>query len=200
MLWRLASRATSLGLLTGALVVAFPVAARADCAAPLGVGEALAEAEAVFVGKVVETDFDGRLATFDVVEIWKGAVEETAVVNGGPPVEELLAARAAGQELFSSVDRSFGLGETYLVASHDHRASVFLDNGCSSTQLFTAAVEAFRPETAREPVGVVPVNTPHQEPSGPNWSLLALLASVPVALAGAWRFKGRRKDERYQIW
>ena len=96
-------------------LVATPTVAGADCAPPPDIEIALAQTETAFVGEVIAVDFDGRVATFEVLEVWKGILEQEVIVNGGPDINELTAARAEGEEIFTSGDRSYALGEVYLV-------------------------------------------------------------------------------------
>lgn len=120
-------------VLTSALG-ALPAQASCDEAVPLS--ESTTNAQTVFVGTVTELDFDSRVATFTIDEIWKGKAGATTIVVGGSALPELQGARAIGQNIATSVDRSYELGVTYLVVSHGSKDEVLLDNRCSNTQAY----------------------------------------------------------------
>lgn len=164
-------------MVTFLLMAAGPAAASCEVLGP--VDQALAKAQTVFVGTVIGLDFGGRVATFDVAEIWRGTTGSTVVVNGGPSMEELWSARRQGSDVATSVDRSYELGTTYLVVSHGREAGVLADNACSATQPFNTDLEELRPETV-----IVPQAPTAFEPSAriPSWVWVG--ASVAVAGIG----------------
>lgn len=136
------------------IVVALVVTAApggASCAAPQPMAEALADAKATFVGTVTEVDHGGLVATFDVEEVWRGSVEQPAVVTGGASLAELEAARAQGQAIATSVDRTYQPGERYLVVAHGWAGGALLDNACSRTEIWTEELVAFRPAEVLQP-------------------------------------------------
>lgn len=192
---------TTLVLLTW-LVVASPTAASADCAPPPDIEQALALTDTAFVGEVTSLDFDGRVATFEVLEVWKGVVEERVIVNGGmPDIAELTAARAAGEEVFTSGDRSYAFGEVYLVLAQIGDGPILRDGGCSATQRFTEALEAARPASAHAPIAVVEVVPADPPDDGLGWAVPAALAAVAVAAAaGVWLLLRGKEDEQHEIW
>lgn len=144
---------SSLGVTAAvALLLALPAGvAAASCAEPLPLGQAIDEAQFVFVGTVTGLEHEGRLATFAVDDVWKGAVGATAVVTGGPTPSDLAGAQAQGQTIVTSVDRNYEMGVRYLVLAHGTEQGVLLDNGCSQTQPYTDGLAEFRPAGAAPP-------------------------------------------------
>ncbi len=171
----------------------------ASCAEPLSFEEATGQATAVFVGTVVESDFGGRVATFEVTEVWKGSVPAEVVVNGGPAVRDLEEARANGLDLATSVDRSYLLGGTYVVFAQGTEGGVLFDNSCSNTRELTDEIADLRPDTATVPAPLEPVATtaspvdgaPPAATTAPNttsesinrWWLAGLAAAAVAASA-----------------
>jgi hypothetical protein len=140
-------RSTALtAAIVGSLALSQPAAA--DCIILPPLDEALAAAPVAFVGTVVETEHEGRTATFEVEEVWKGSVGERAVVNGGPAVAEMERAEAKGEIVATSVDRAYENGVRYLVVPFGARGKVFTDNACSSTQPYTAKLARHAPQGA----------------------------------------------------
>jgi hypothetical protein len=118
--------------------VAAPVAADCEPAGPIE--EELLAAPVAFVGTV--TEVVGGSARFNVLEVWAGDVgEEAHVVGGG-----WFAARGGQQARRQIVedDRSWELGETYLVLPVPHQG-LLADNACTATTVWESDLEAFRP-------------------------------------------------------
>lgn len=157
--WRRIALASALA---ATLVVAAAGQAAASCELPPPIEQAIARAHTVFVGTVTALQHDGRVARFNVDEIWKGELGSLAVVTGGPTVGELEAAAADGLGIATSVDRTYELGTRYLVVAHGADADSFLDSACSVTQPFTADLDQYRPEGAHVP----PTDPPPQEAKG----------------------------------
>lgn len=156
-------------------------AAHASCAEPLPLPQALDQAQTVFVGTVTGVDYGDRVATFRVDDLWKGNAGGTAVVNGGPALADLEAARTQGSDVATSVDRIYVLGEQYLVVSYGMDGNALADNACSATQPFTPELDEFRPAS--------PPATPGGALDGWAWAGLAGLA---LALGGAIVVASRR--------
>ncbi|MDH3398805.1 MAG: hypothetical protein OEM81_13380 [Acidimicrobiia bacterium] len=156
--------------------------AGASCAEAVPIEQALAEAQTVFVGRVTDLQYDGRLAAFLVEDVWKGEVNGTTVVSGGPSLSELQAAREQGQDVFTSVDRSYAAGERYLVISYGGDGQVLLDNACSATQPFADDLTQYRPASAHAPVAPA---APDIDPAGLSvWAWIGL-ATLALGVAGA---------------
>ena len=189
-------------VLFAAVVFVTPTAAHADCVPPPDIEQALAQTETAFVGEVTAVDFDGRVATFAVLEVWKGILEEEVIVNGGPDIDELMAARARGEEIFISSDRSYTLGEVYLVLAQGGNGPILRDGGCSATQRFSEELELVRPESAHSPIAVVEVAPIGSgEDGGLGWIVPVALAAVAIAAAaGVWLVFHRREDMEHEIW
>ena len=132
----------ALGLSTGRAV--------ASCAAPVPLDQAIAEASNVFVGTVAELRFDDRFAVFDVEDVWKGDLPDRVEVNGGPSIVDLESA-GDGVSVATSVDRTYRLGERYLVVSHGLDQDVLADNACSATREYADDLVDFRPADAHAP-------------------------------------------------
>lgn len=170
--------------------------AQASCAEAVPLQAAIANARTVFVGTVTETDFDGRVATFNVGEVWKGETSSMVIVVGGPSLAELQAARSKGEDVVTSVDRSFELGTTYLVVSHGSEDGVLLDNQCSNTQPFAVSLNEYRPD-ATPPTTAPPVS----QATRPTWAWAALSGGALALAAGTYvvaRAVARRHRSRPQ--
>lgn len=117
-----------------------------DCAVPLPIEEAARSADLVFVGRVTATAFDGRSATVEVTEVWRGDVMSPVTVNGGQD-----PANAAED------DRRFEVGITYVFVPpflESLRAGVVIDSLCSSTTPWSDELAAFRPPDVGAPAPV----------------------------------------------
>ena len=156
--------------------------AQASCAEAVPLQDAIANAQTVFVGTVTETDFDGRVVTFNVSEVWKGETGPTIIVVGGPSIADLQAAQANGENVVTSVDRSFELGTTYLVVSHGSHDGVLLDNQCSNTQPFAVSLNEHRPADATPPTTDRPVS----DAPRPTGAWAALSGGALALLAGTY--------------
>lgn len=194
-------RATALIAATVAsLALSQPAAA--SCLRPPPLDKALAAAPVAFVGTVVETKHDGRTATFEVEEVWKGSVGARVVVNGGPAIDAMGTAEANGETAVTSVDRAYETGVRYLVIPFGARGKVLTDNACSSTQPYTAELASHAPPGATPPAdksdadaapsGLAPTNS--QEDGVQPWQfvLIALGMATVVAVALAIARRGRR--------
>lgn len=182
-------------LIVGVLTMIFVPggAAHASCLELPAVPVALADAQTVFVGTVVSVEYLDRVATFEVEEVWKGDVGPTVVVNGGPSIKELEAGKAVGQDIVTSVDRSYVVGSRYLVASHGSEDGVLLDNQCSVTQVYSADLDEYRPDTA-----VIVAQPGDPTPStlaNVDWALVVGIGIVTIGLgAGAALILRNRHD------
>ena len=158
-----------------------------DCGEPPPLEKAVFS-DLVFVGLVTDLAHDGRSATVEVTEIWRGDVQTPVVVNGGPNPAD------PGED-----DRLFDLGVTYLFVPGqlDSLArGVVTDSICSSTTLWTDDLARLRPDKVGRPLPVA-TTTP-----GPNpFAFLGGLA-MPILTAGlvagsalilAW-FVARRRE------
>lgn len=185
-------------LMFGAAILATPGIALASCALPAPLDQAISEAETVFVGTVVGLDFDARWATFEVLEVWKGAIGAEAVVNGGPGLQELGQGRAQGENIFSSVDRQYGAGETYLVVSYGRSGEILLDNACSSTQLMSAEAEVARPATAFTPTAAPELPETPEVEGGSGWITPTIVSALALAATAGGIYLRRRPNP--DIW
>lgn len=150
-------RSGTLAALTlGTLLLSAPVAG-ASCAPPLTIQEAMEQAPVVFVGTVMTVEHDGRFASFSVDEVWKGDVDSSVVVSGGPTPSDL-EGRGFGESVVTSVDRYYDRGATYLVVPFGIEEGVYMDNACSVTQVYDASLDALRPATAHPPTDAGPDN------------------------------------------
>lgn len=137
----------ALSAVFSALALAPP--ARADCAALPPLEKSVAAAHVVFVGTVTRLEYDARVATFRVEEVWKGTVKPMVVVNGSSvSLGALEEAARDGFGISSSVERAYQLGVRYLVVSHGTSGELLLDNSCSATRVYTSKLNAFG--TSRE--------------------------------------------------
>lgn len=148
--------------------------AAASCALPPGAGDAttltaqLDAAPAVFVGTVVGTANQGRVARVRVEFVWKGSPVPTMVTVSGTPD----AASAA-----TSVDRTFAVGQRYLFVPAS-ATSPFQDSNCSGTQVYSSRLDPLRPATAHSPSG----GSDGLDPSGLAFAPLWVWPSLAIAL------------------
>ena len=158
-----------------------------DCGEPPPLEKAVFS-DLVFVGLVTDLAHDGRSATVEVTEIWRGDVQTPVVVNGGPNPAD------PGES-----DRLFDLGVTYLFIPGQLDSlvrGVVTDSICSSTTPWTDDLARLRPAEVGKPLQVATAT------SGPN--PLAFLGglAMPILTAGlvagsafvvAW-FVARRRE------
>lgn len=156
---RLAVAATAIGL---SLVA--PVTALADCAPAPGLEQAIGDADLVFVGTVTGVQHDGRSATVEVKEIWRGGeMPATVTVLGGldpaQPMED---------------DRTFEVGVEYLFFPSvvDGR---LVDGICSATTPWAEALGALRTVDAHAPM------PPEPPAAGPLADLAVLAPAILTA-------------------
>lgn len=176
---------TSVGLalsLALAVVVLVPGTASAcSCMEPPAPTEALEDADAVFLGEVVETrivggDLDGELfARIAVEEVWKGEVANLVDVRTQPDS--------------AMCGYHFTAGDRDLIYAHQG------DDGSYSTHLCTrsAPADMADEDLAAFGEGQEPVAGEQLADDGPSWLVLSLaglavLVAVGLAVAGiAWR-------------
>ncbi len=178
-------------LVLSSLVTFVGPTAAASCAEAVPLGRAISDAPIVFVGSVTHLQFDDRMATFQVDEIWKGEIGASVLVSGGPRPTELVGPTRAGQSIITSADRTYELGRQYLVISYGSEDGVLLDNACSATQLFEPALMEHRP-----------VAITHPTPEGPDepissdslWMAVgsSIVGAAIVGAAVALRRRNRR--------
>lgn len=142
-------RAVGAMLLAVAFVLGAPGAVRASCgvspAGPASLGQQLAGAPVVFVGKVVSTSDNNRSAHVSVESVWKGPDLPAHVdVHGEAP--------GSGPFSGSEADHSYQPGRRYLFAPLNAQ-SPFEDYGeCGIlTQPYSADVAVYAPADARSP-------------------------------------------------
>ncbi len=179
-----------------ALVLAGSDPAGASCMPPPDVPTAIAQSDIVVVGTVTSARSQDRVATVHVEERWKGDVDPTFEVFGGP----------AADGMATSVDRTYEVGGRYLLfarepAAHGDPATFggrYEDSGCSTTQAWTDALAQFRPATATiigdNGDGVPPVSTsgapPASHATDVRWWLVVVIVgsgSVLTATVISWR-------------
>jgi hypothetical protein len=160
--------------------------ANASCGRPPPLPRAIDRAEVVFVGTVAAVENLHRTATFKVESVWKGTVDETVVVHGGPK------ASLKGERVWTSIDRAYEPATRYLVVPSGRSGAILLDNACTNTQPYTADLADLRPPQAHPPLagGAPPVAPTSQDASAdlPLWALVVLVAAGTgvLATAAAW--------------
>ncbi len=195
------SRSTALiAAFVASLALSQPAAA--SCMLPPPLDKALANAPVAFVGTVLETKHDGRIATFEVENVWKGSVGRRVVVNGGPAITEMEAAEANGQVVATTVDRAYETGVRYLVIPFEARGKVLRDNACSSTLPYTAKLAGHAPPGATPPAdksdadaappGLAPAKSQVDGVEPWQFVLIGLGMAVVLAVALAIARRGRR--------
>ncbi|TMD01530.1 MAG: hypothetical protein E6J05_01565 [Chloroflexi bacterium] len=131
-------------IVLGAIAFAGVSSASASCAGggPRSIGDQLAISPVVFVGSVVYTSDQDRVARVKVESIWKGPSMAAYVDVHGSPV--------SGPFTASSVDRHYQAGHRYLFVPVN-ATMPFDDNSFSLTQPYTAELAAMAPKDARSP-------------------------------------------------
>jgi hypothetical protein len=175
---------------TTVLALSIVQAAEASCGQPPAVPRAIERAEVVFVGTAVAVENNDRTATFRVESVWKGTVDETVVVHGGPK-----ASLKGGERVWTSIDRTYAQGTRYLVLPAGRSGDVLLD-ACTSTQPYTSQLAALRPTEAHPPLadggGFIAPGADGDGAGPAAWILLAVLAAAGAALAGAFAWQRLR--------
>lgn len=158
-----------------------------DCAPPLPIEKAVFS-DLVFVGRVTDLANDGRSATVEVTEVWRGDVPTPVTVNGGSNPAN------PGED-----DRTFDLGATYLfipMQLDSLARGVVIDSVCSSTTPWTDDLARLRPANVGQPSPVATTT------AGPNplaflgWLVMPILTAglvVGSAFVLAW-FVARRRE------
>lgn len=121
--------------------------AGASCVGPFGPGgsqtiqQQLDKAAAVFVGKVIATSSNDRVARVQVESVWRGEhINATVTVSGAE----------GSNGAVTSVDRTFTTGQTYLFAPYS-ASSPFKDNSCSLTRPYSGDLAQLKPADAHAP-------------------------------------------------
>lgn len=179
---------TALAVLAAALA-ASTSAAYAQCGPPSTLERSLAQAEVVFVGRVVAVEDLNRQATMEVVEIWKGPdISGSVQVQGASS-----ASQAVGPD-----DRTYVLGATYLVVPFGS-SSPYYDDACSATMPYTPQGGQI-PAQYRDAVGAsaarLPAVTAPGETAAPpdgGLSLPIWIGGGAVVLLALWLATRRRK-------
>jgi hypothetical protein len=154
--------------------------AQASCAMLPSLQEQITAAPLVFVGTVVSTSDDDRLAHVRVESIWKGPTLSAYVDVHGSPVSGLF-------NVHSSVDRMYRAGDRDIFVLFSD-SSPYQDNSCSATQPYTAEIAAFAPADARPPAPVTPVE------QAQNWLIqYGLPVGVALVVIAAMAFIGLRR-------
>jgi hypothetical protein len=166
-------------LAVSAFLVIRTEAAQASCAMPPSLQEQITAAPLVFVGTVVSTSDDDRVAHVRVESIWKGPTLSAYVDVHGSPV--------SGFNVHSSVDRMYRAGERDLFVLFS-ASEPYQDNSCSATQPYTAEIAAFAPPDARSPAPVTPLEQVQ------NWLIqYGLPVGVALVVIAAAAFLGLRR-------
>jgi hypothetical protein len=159
--------------------------AQASCVMLPSFREQISTAPLVFVGTVMWTSDDDRVAHVRVESIWKGPTLSAYVDVHGSPV--------SGFNVHSSIDRMYRAGERDIFILFSD-SSPYQDNSCSGTQRYTAEIAAFAPADARPPAPVTPVEQVQ------NWliqyGLPVGVALVVIAATAFIGFRRRRGDSK----
>jgi hypothetical protein len=171
-------RLVAVTIALGAIAIGGAGPASASCAGggPRSIGDQLASSPVVFVGTVMYTSDQDRVARVKVEAIWRGPSLPAYVDLHGSPV--------SGPFTASSVDRHYQAGHRYLFVPVNDKMP-FDDNSCSLTQPFTADLAALAPRDARSPAPAS-FNDYVQNFTGQNpWvaPLLVLVLAVAATVA-----------------
>jgi hypothetical protein len=169
------------------LVAVAPSAAAASCAAPASLPEQIKAAALVFVGTVLSTSDQDRIAYVMVESIWKGpTLAENLKVFGSPLPDPNTA---------TSVDRTYRAGTRYLFVLNS-ADQPYQDNSCSATQPYTPSVALLAPADARKPISVLyPTDpTPNRGQTELVVGLVLIaLAATTGAIIAARTLRSRRR-------
>lgn len=169
------------------LLLGAPSPASASCLSPPELGVAIAEADTVFVGVVVEVSNRQRDAVVEVEEVWKGDVDERVEVLGGPQ----------GNNVISSVDAAYREDERYLFIPYEGSGDSFRDNACTSTQPYEDDLADLRPADAASPTTPLPSGTDDvldedaerdaaEPPARSRWIVPGILALLVAGALAVW--------------
>jgi hypothetical protein len=125
--------------IAASLVTLVPMAhADASCVAVPPLPESLASARVMFVGTVLSTSNNARIAEVHVESVWKGPRMRGRVTVQGSPATET--------NIMTTVDRHYSAGHRYLfVPSAEPTARMFVDSACTATTEYTSAVAKYAP-------------------------------------------------------
>ena len=174
---RLVATFAAAAALAVALVAITPAPAQAACNFVPSVSQALAQRPIAFVGEVQSVSEEGRVATIEVLEIWKGEGVSRYTRVWGYDV-------GAGAEL--TPDQWWAVGSTYLVIPETLRVP-FVATACSGTVEFTPEgkipeqyVPAVGTAQVRFPLGVTAESASAEADAsgGLPWMMIALGALV----------------------
>ncbi len=180
----------SIATVFAATLVGAP-AVHASCGVPVRPGGQqtiqgwLDTAPLVFVGTVVGTTNNNRVARVQVESVWKGEVPSTVTVAGTP---ELGSAA-------TSVDRTFNVGQRYLFVPSSG-SSPFQDNSCSATQPYSSQLDGFKPATAHPPTAGSDGLDPTGLAFAPGWVWPAIPLLAIVGGVAAWLLIRRARRMR----
>lgn len=177
------SRKASLAATAMLAAVALAGPARASCAGVTSVRRALRDARIAFVGTVTATTNEGRWATVEVTEVWKGDVDARVEVRGGPKDPP------GPMSVISSVDRHYRDGRTYLFLPYAGHGDTFRDNVCTATTRYADRLERFRPAGASLLLDDVRDGTV-DEGGFPLWGAGALAGAALAAVLVIRRLRG----------
>ena len=184
----MAARWMAAVIVCGLLVLAGGRPASASCAGggpgSPSLGDQLAAAPVVFVGTVVYTSDQDRVARVKVESVWRGPTMPAYVDVHGSPV--------SGPFTASSVDRHYQSGGRYLFVPVSG-SPPFDDNSCSLTQPYTDALGQYAPTDARSPGPSTPTDAV-QNFFGQNPWLVPLLVVVLGASAVVAFVRLRRRS------
>ena len=138
--------AAALALLLLSVVGSLP--ARASCASPEPIEQAVRGGDVVFVGTVTGLENGGRWVTVRVEERWRSSVtlQDAVAIRGGP---------AAGSA--TSIDRVYVAARYLFVVTPG--PEYFVDNACTPTRLWSRDLALLRPDGV-PPAPEVATNAP----------------------------------------
>jgi hypothetical protein len=171
-------------LALGAFGVIGTTAAQASCIQAPSLREQIAASPMVFVGTVMSTSDNDRVAHVSVESIWKGPVLPAYVDVHGSPV--------SGPFTISSVDRTYRAGERDIFVLFSDQQPL-QDNSCSATQPYTSEVAAFAPSNAKSPAPLT-VGEQIQNFAGERW--LAIGIALLIAAAAVIGLRRMRSSTR----
>ena len=150
-------------------------AAQASCAVPPSVPTQIRAAALVFVGSVVSTSDDNRIANVKVESVWKDPRLAGYVTVFGSSV--------SGANTATSEDRHYQAGTRYLFVLYSANEP-YQDDACSATQPYTPALALLAPADARPPLTVgYPTDPAPNRYAGALFIVGALFVAGVTALA-----------------
>jgi hypothetical protein len=129
--------------------------------------EQVATAPVAFIGTVADLKDEDRLATVDVIRIWRGGPL--------PPKVEVRGTVATQSKVHTALDRTYAKGATYLFLPTSGSVPHLIENACAGTTVLTGEIAALQPAGG----GSLPSGVSDVTPTRTDYGKL-----LPLAIGG----------------